>query len=82
MILPQPCIIISLLYLKSLFLVILDLAVRGEHFGMSLSGLMDIWEASGIAIGMAASKDVMSNLFRCYALFLIALLTLYWALPA
>lgn len=44
----------------------------GEHFGMSLSGLMTFGGLGGIAIGMA-SKDVMSNLFQVLCSILIAL---------
>lgn len=38
------------------------LLLFGEHFGMSLSGLMAFGGIGGIAIGMA-SKDIMSNFF-------------------
>lgn len=34
----------------------------GEHFGMSLSGLMAFGGIGGIAIGMAG-KDILSNFF-------------------
>lgn len=40
----------------------------GEHFGMSLSGLLAFGGIGGIAIGLA-SKDILSNFFQ--ALFYI-----------
>lgn len=43
-------------------LLVIMILLFGEHFGMSLSGLMTFGGLGGIAIGMA-SKDVMSNLF-------------------
>ena len=43
-------------------LLVIMIFLFGEHFGMSLSGLMTFGGLGGIAIGMA-SKDVMSNLF-------------------
>ncbi|HGN1327431.1 TPA: mechanosensitive ion channel family protein [Proteus mirabilis] len=43
-------------------LLVIMMLLFGEHFGMSLSGLMTFGGLGGIAIGMA-SKDVMSNLF-------------------
>ncbi len=39
----------------------------GEHFGMSLSGLMAFGGIGGIAIGMAG-KDILSNFFWVNAL--------------
>ncbi|HCH50556.1 MAG TPA: mechanosensitive ion channel family protein [Proteus sp.] len=57
---PTSARIISRVFKITLFVVIILLF--GEHFGMSLSGLMTFGGLGGIAIGMA-SKDVMSNLF-------------------
>lgn len=57
---PTSARIISRIFKITLFVIILLLF--GEHFGMSLSGLMTFGGLGGIAIGMA-SKDVMSNLF-------------------
>lgn len=57
---PTSARIISRILKITLFVIILLLF--GEHFGMSLSGLMTFGGLGGIAIGMA-SKDVMSNLF-------------------
>ncbi|MCZ4677315.1 mechanosensitive ion channel family protein [Citrobacter sedlakii] len=42
--------------------VSLVLLMYGEHFGMSLSGLLAFGGIGGIAVGMA-SKDVLSNFF-------------------
>ncbi|MEQ4925029.1 mechanosensitive ion channel family protein [Proteus hauseri] len=57
---PTSARIISRVFKITLFVIIILLF--GEHFGMSLSGLMTFGGLGGIAIGMA-SKDVMSNLF-------------------
>lgn len=57
---PTSARIISRIFKITLFVIIILLF--GEHFGMSLSGLMTFGGLGGIAIGMA-SKDVMSNLF-------------------
>lgn len=58
---PTSARIISRIFKITLFVIIILLF--GEHFGMSLSGLMTFGGLGGIAIGMA-SKDVLSNLFR------------------
>ena len=50
----------------AIFLVVLLLF--GEHFGLSLSGLMTFGGIGGIAIGFA-SKDVLSNFFSGVMLF-------------
>ncbi|MBU9978287.1 mechanosensitive ion channel family protein [Proteus mirabilis] len=57
---PTSARIISRIFKITLFVIMILLF--GEHFGMSLSGLMTFGGLGGIAIGMA-SKDVMSNLF-------------------
>nr|WP_286146013.1 mechanosensitive ion channel family protein [Shigella sp. FC1967] len=57
---PTSARIISRIFKITLFVIIVLLF--GEHFGMSLSGLMTFGGLGGIAIGMA-SKDVLSNLF-------------------
>ncbi|MEZ2795128.1 mechanosensitive ion channel family protein [Proteus terrae] len=57
---PTSARIISRIFKITLFVIIILLF--GEHFGMSLSGLMTFGGLGGIAIGMA-SKDVLSNLF-------------------
>lgn len=43
-------------------IVMLVFLLYGEHFGMSLSGLLTFGGIGGIAIGMAG-KDILSNLF-------------------
>lgn len=50
----------------AIFLVVLLLF--GEHFGLSLSGLMTFGGIGGIAIGFA-SKDILSNFFSGVMLF-------------
>ncbi|OBU10369.1 mechanosensitive ion channel family protein [Morganella psychrotolerans] len=45
-----------------ILIVIVVFLLYGEHFGMSLSGLMTFGGIGGIAIGMAG-KDILSNLF-------------------
>ncbi|PWD83249.1 mechanosensitive ion channel protein MscS [Ignatzschineria indica] len=50
----------------AIFLIVLLLF--GEHFGLSLSGLMTFGGIGGIAIGFA-SKDVLSNFFSGVMLF-------------
>ena len=47
--------------IKISIIVVLTL-LYGEHFGMSLSGLMTFGGIGGLAIGMA-SKDILSNFF-------------------
>ena len=54
--------LINLLEKSQITLLVIMILLFGEHFGMSLSGLMTFGGLGGIAIGMA-SKDVMSNLF-------------------
>lgn len=43
-------------------LVIVIILLYGEHFGMSLSGLLTFGGIGGIAVGMAG-KDILSNFF-------------------
>ncbi|MGL4171467.1 mechanosensitive ion channel family protein [Morganella morganii] len=45
-----------------ILIVIVVFLFYGEHFGMSLSGLLTFGGIGGIAIGMAG-KDILSNLF-------------------
>ncbi len=50
-------------------IIVAIVLLYGEHFGMSLSGLLTFGGIGGIAVGMAG-KDVLSNFFlRYYALF-------------
>ncbi|WOE30537.1 MULTISPECIES: mechanosensitive ion channel family protein [unclassified Acinetobacter] len=57
---PTSAKIISRIFKISIFLILTLLF--GEHFGMSLSGLMAFGGIGGIAVAMA-SKDILSNLF-------------------
>lgn len=57
---PTSARIIARLCKFAIFMVIV--LVFGEHFGMSLSGLMAFGGIGGIAIGMAG-KDILSNFF-------------------
>lgn len=57
---PTSARIISRVLKFSVFLVMLLLF--GEHFGLSMSGLLAFGGVGGIAIGMA-SKDILSNVF-------------------
>ncbi|EKT53100.1 mechanosensitive ion channel family protein [Providencia sneebia] len=57
---PTSARIIARVFKTTIFVVIILLF--GEHFGMSLSGLMAFGGIGGIAIGMAG-KDILSNLF-------------------
>ncbi len=52
--------IVSRVFKVTIFVIIMLLF--GEHFGMSLSGLMTFGGIGGIAIGMAG-KDILSNFF-------------------
>ena len=45
-----------------ILIVIVVFLLYGEHFGMSLSGLLTFGGIGGIALGMAG-KDILSNLF-------------------
>ena len=51
-----------------IFIFLTVVLLFGEHFGMSLSGLMTFGGIGGIAIGFA-SKDVLSNFFSGVMLF-------------
>ncbi|EKT53032.1 mechanosensitive ion channel family protein [Providencia burhodogranariea] len=57
---PTSARIIARIFKITIFVVIILLF--GEHFGMSLSGLMTFGGIGGIAIGMAG-KDILSNFF-------------------
>lgn len=57
---PTSAKIIARVFKIAIFMVIVLLF--GEHFGMSLSGLMAFGGIGGIAIGMAG-KDILSNFF-------------------
>lgn len=58
-----------------ILIVIVVFLFYGEHFGMSLSGLLTFGGIGGIAIGMAG-KDILSNLFSGIMLYLTARLKL------
>ena len=57
---PTSARIIARIFKTTVFVIIVLLF--GEHFGMSLSGLMAFGGLGGIAIGMAG-KDILSNFF-------------------
>lgn len=57
---PTSARIIARIFKITIFVVIILLF--GEHFGMSLSGLMTFGGIGGLAIGMAG-KDILSNFF-------------------
>lgn len=57
---PTSARIVARVFKTTIFVIIILLF--GEHFGMSLSGLMTFGGIGGIAIGMAG-KDILSNFF-------------------
>jgi MscS family membrane protein len=50
-------------------IVVAIILLYGEHFGMSLSGLLTFGGIGGIAVGMAG-KDILSNFFSGIMLYL------------
>lgn len=56
-------------------IIVVIVLLYGEHFGMSLSGLLTFGGIGGIAVGMAG-KDVLSNFSPVLCSILIALLAL------